>query len=276
NGWKLDGGKLLRDRETEEYKAAVGYMRDLWASGVFPPDAPNWSNSRTEGFLTRKMAVSLEGQGNSWVDFWQRGLQQNPQMHFSMIKPFPAQSGQSAITYLGTGFVSMNVLKKASPDRIKEILRILNWLASPFGSQEDLLLSYGLEGSDYTKDDKGNPKPTQDGIARAGWVPWRYMAQHPWVYYQAGLDGFPKASNEAEKATIPLGIDDPTNGYYAPTAYSKGAVADIAFWDAVRDIITGRRAMSEYDTAVKDWVSAAGDQVRKEYLDAMAGKQTSG
>jgi putative aldouronate transport system substrate-binding protein len=101
------------------------------------------------------------------------------------------------------------------------------------------------------------------------------MAQHPWVYYQAGLDGFPKASNDAEKATIPLGVDDPTNGFYSPTAYAKGAVADTAFWDALRDIIVGRRAMSDYDTAVKDWVSAAGDQVRKEYLDAMAGKPAS-
>jgi putative aldouronate transport system substrate-binding protein len=275
NNWKLEGGKLIKDRETEEYKAAIGYVRDLFASGLFPPDAPNWTNSRTEALLTRKVAVSLEGQGNSWVDFWQRGLQANPQMHFSMIKPFPSDAKQKAINFLGTGFVSMNVLKKASPDRIKELLRVLNWLASPFGSQEDLLLQYGLEGSDYTKDEKGNPKPTQEGIARAGWVPWRYMAQHPWVYYQAGLDGFAKASNEAEKATISIGIDDPTNGFYAPTQYSKGAVADIAWNDAMRDIITSRRPLSDYDTVLKEWQTAAGDQVRKEYVDAMAGAKTS-
>jgi putative aldouronate transport system substrate-binding protein len=270
NNWRLDGSKLIKDRETEEYKAAVGYVRDLFSSGLFPPDAPNWTNSRTEALLTRKIAVSVEGQGNSWVDFWQRGLQANPQMHFDMIKPFASSASAKAITFLGTGFVSMNVLKKASPDRIKEILRVLNWLASPFGSQEDLLLSYGLEGSDYTKDDKGNPKPTQDGIARAGYVPWRYMAQHPWVYYQAGLDGFAKASHDAELATIALGIDDPTNGLYAPTAYGKGAVADIAWNDAVREIISGRRPMSDYDTVTKEWASAAGDQMRKEYVDAIA------
>ena len=63
-----------------------------------------------------------------------------------MIKPFAAQDGQKPIHFLGTGFVSTNVLKKASPDRIKELLRIMNWLASPFGSQEDLMLTYGLTG----------------------------------------------------------------------------------------------------------------------------------
>ena len=116
----------------------------------------------------------------------------------------------------------MNVLKKASPDRIKELLRIMNWLAAPFGSQEDLLLTYGIKGQDYNLDDKGNPKPTPEGISRAGYVPWRYIAQHPWVYYQADLPGFAKASHEAEQATIPLGVDDPTNGFYSPTVVRQG------------------------------------------------------
>src|SRR5919202_6248100 len=40
NNWKLDpSGKLIKDRETEEYKAAVGYMRDLFSAGVFWPDS---------------------------------------------------------------------------------------------------------------------------------------------------------------------------------------------------------------------------------------------
>jgi putative aldouronate transport system substrate-binding protein len=187
-----------------------------------------------------------------------------------MIKPFPAQDGQKPVHFLGTGFVSMNVLKKASPDRIKELLRIMNWLASPFGSQEDLLLTYGMKDQDYTLDAKGNPKPTQDGVSRAGYVPWRYVAQHPWAYYQADLPGFAKASYDAEHATLPFGVDDPTNGFYAPTLYSKGAIADMTWQDGVREIILGRSPMSGYDQLVTDWKTAAGDQIRKEYTDAMA------
>jgi putative aldouronate transport system substrate-binding protein len=187
-----------------------------------------------------------------------------------MINPFPAQDGQKPGQFLGTGFVSMNVLKKAEPERIKELLRILNWLASPFGSEEALMLSYGLKDQDYTLDEKGNPRQTPDGVARAGYVPWHYLAQHPWVTYQAGLPGFAKASFDAEKATIPLGIDDPTNGYYAATQYSKGNVADIAFNDGVRAIELGQRPFSDYDGLVAEWRRAAGDEIRKEYTDAMA------
>jgi putative aldouronate transport system substrate-binding protein len=164
----------------------------------------------------------------------------------------------------------MNALKKNSPDKIQEILRIMNWLASPFGSQEDLLLTYGMKDQDYSLDPKGNPVPSKDGISRAGYVPWRYIAQHPWVYYQADLPGFAKLSYDMEHATIPSGIDDPTNGYYSPSQYAKGNQADMAWQDGVRDIIVGRRPMSDYDQLTKDWNTAAGDQIRKEYLDAIA------
>ena len=271
NNWKLDAsGKLIKDRETDEYKAAVGFMRDLFAAGVYWPDTIQASANVRPDFAGKRFAVSPEGQGNSFIDFQQQGNKVTPPTKFAMINPFPATAGQKPVTFLGTGFVSMNVLKKNSPDKIKEILRIMNWLASPFGSQEDLLLTYGLEGQDYSLDDKGNPVATKDGTSRAGYVPWRYIAQHPWTYYQADLPGFAKASYDMEHASIPYGVDDPTNGFYSPTAYGKGVQADNSFWDGLRDVILSRRPMSDYDQLVADWKSAAGETVRKEYADAMA------
>ena len=58
-------------------------------------------------------------------------------------------------------------MKQASPDRIRELLRILDWVAAPFGTQEDLLLSYGLSGTDYTLDADNQPKPTPTGTTNA-------------------------------------------------------------------------------------------------------------
>jgi hypothetical protein len=129
-----------------------------------------------------------------------------------------------------------------------------------------------LKDQDYTLDDQGNPKPTPDGTGRAGYVPWRYIAQHPWVYYQADLAGFAKASYDMEHASIPLGIDDPTNGFYSPTAYGKGVQADNDFFDGVRDIILSRRPMTDYDQILSAWKTAAGDTIRNEYAQAMSAK----
>jgi putative aldouronate transport system substrate-binding protein len=165
----------------------------------------------------------------------------------------------------------MNALKKASPDRIKELLRIMNFLAAPFGSQEDLLLSYGVKDQDYSVDAKGNPVPNAEGINRAGYVPWRYIAQHPYLNYQADLPGFAKASWDSLQFLIPLSVNDPTQGYYSPTNFGKGAAVNVTWSDGVRDIILGRRPLSDYDGITKDWVTNAGDQIRKEFSDAMKG-----
>lgn len=269
NVWKLDSsGKLLRDRETEEYKAAVGYLRDLMQSGVYPLDVASMPNSR-DALVAGKFVVSVEGYGNGYNDFWRRGLQVNPPNHYRMLKPFPASDGGKPQAFITGGFVAMNALKKASPDRIKELLRIMNFLAAPFGSQEDVLLSYGLKDQDYSFDARGNPVPNSDGVNRAGYVPWRYIAQHPYLNYQADLPGFAKASWDALQFLIPLSVNDPTEGYYSPTFFGKGTSANMAWADGVRDIILNRRPMSDYDGLTQKWATDAGDQIRQEFADAM-------
>jgi putative aldouronate transport system substrate-binding protein len=270
NNWKLDAsGKLIRNRETEEYKAAVAYVRDLMTAGVFPSDVASFTASTTRPMQAQgRFAVSVDGYGNSWVDLLQRGVQFGNTFH--MLPPFAASAGVKSQAFLSHGYVSMNVLKKNSPDKIKEVLRIMNFLAAPFGSQEDLLLTYGLEGQDFSRDAKGNPKPTPEGISRSSYVPWRYIAQHPWVNYQADLPGYAKMAFDAQQMLMPLGVSDPTDGFFSATAWGKGQTADARFQDGLIDIILGRRAMSEYDDLVKGWQTDAGEAVRKEFMDSMA------
>jgi putative aldouronate transport system substrate-binding protein len=270
NNWSLDAsGKLTKDLETEEFKATIGWMRDTWQGGLWSPESLQFSEARTS-FVAGKFATCVEAFGNSWNDFWRRGLQVSPPRHFGFIKPFRAHAGDQPESFLTGGFISTNVMKKASPDRIRELLRIVDWLAAPFGSQEDLLLSYGLEGTDYTLDANSQPQPTPAGISDAGYVPWRYISQHPYVQYQADLPGYAKASFDAEQIQVAAGVLDPTLGYYSPTNYTKGSLAEMNFRQAMVDLVVGRRPLTDYDQIVKDWRSAAGDQVRKEYLDAMA------
>ena len=267
HNWKLEAsGKLIRNRETPEYKAAVGYLRDLMVAGVFPPDVAAITQSRPLHAQGR-FVMAVDGYGNSWIDLLQRGAQSGNRFH--MLKPFAAADGGKPQAFLSHGFISMNVLKKASPERIKELLRIMNFLAAPFGSQEDLLLSYGLHGQDYSLDPKGNPVPTAEGIARASYVPWRYITQHPWVNFQADLPGFAKAAHDAQQMLLPMGVSDPTDGYFSATAWAKGQTADVRFQDGMIDIILGRRQLSEYDDLVKAWQTEAGEQVRKEFMDSM-------
>jgi len=54
-------------------------------------------------------------------------------------------------------------LKKAPPERIKELLGIMNWLAAPFGTQEDRLIYSGFPTSTTRSTTGANPKPTDKG-----------------------------------------------------------------------------------------------------------------
>lgn len=267
NMWSLDAsGKLVRDRETEQYKAALGYMKDLIGGGLYPPDMQTAGDSRGQ-MLAGRFVVSNEAFGNGWNDLWRRGLQTNPQRHFTIVKPFSATAGGKPQHFITGGTVAYNLVKKGPADRVKEILRIMNYLAAPFGTQEDLLLSYGLRDQDYSVGPEGDPVPTREGLASAGYVPWQYIAHRPYVWYQADLPGYAQAAVDVEQTLVGIGVADPTRGFHSATQSRKGVAADQAFFDGVADILFNRRPIGEFDGLVNDWRTNAGDAIRKEFLD---------
>jgi putative aldouronate transport system substrate-binding protein len=273
NLWGLDSsGKVIRDRETDQFKAAVSFVRDMWAGGLIWPDAPS-SNDARGNFVGKKFATCVEGFGNSWNDFWLRGLNQNPPTNFDLIQPFAADANTKIQSYISGGYISTNVMKQASSDRVKELLRIVDYLAKPFGTQEDLLITYGLSPADYTIGDDGNPMLTSDGKSRSQYVPWQYMSDRPYATYYAGIPNYAKHVNEVEKALVDpkIAVADVTLGYYSPTqAASAGKQAEQAFQDGINNIMLGRDAMTSYDDLVKAWQSTAGNNIKQEFNDAMA------
>jgi putative aldouronate transport system substrate-binding protein len=273
NNWALDAsGKLVKDYETAQFKDAVAYVTDLVASGLYHPKTLNYVdiNAARLDFVGGRFALYPEGFGQPWQDFWRRGLKNNPPYNFIPLAPFPAHDGGKAQHYLGPGFIATNAIKKGSPDRIKEILRVLDYLASPFGTEEDLLLQYGLADVHYTLDGAGKLTLNDRSNVDANYVNWKYMMQHPQVMYVPDIPGYAKAEYDAEHALIPAGVDDPTFGLYSPTLGSKGAILTRTILDAFTDVIAGRRPIADYDQIVKDWQTAGGEQMRKELQDALA------
>jgi putative aldouronate transport system substrate-binding protein len=273
--WRLGAdGKLLKDIEAPEYKEAIIYFRDLVTSGVFYPDAagvPNVTVAR-DSFIASKFILDTQSYGNAWQDDWTRGPRQNPPVVPGSIVPFPAKAGGKAVHFLGDGFYAATMLKQAPPERIKELLRVMDWVAAPFGSQEDLLLTTGLPDRDYTIGADGNPIVTELSNRDANSVPWKYIVQHPQVAYWPGVPDYAKAAIDFEKAVIPIGVQDPTLGLTGPFAEKQAEPLRMSLQDAVFDLITGRRPLSEYDQVVKEWQTAGGNQLREELQQLIANK----
>jgi putative aldouronate transport system substrate-binding protein len=265
NMWGMDAtGKLVRDRETDQYKAALSYLKDLMGSGLYPPDFQTAGDSRG-AFIAGRFVVSTEAFGNGWNDFWRRGLQQNPQRHYTIIKPFASDASGKPQHFLTGGTVAYNLVKKSSADRVREILRIMNYLASPFGTQEDVLLTYGLRDQDFSVDASGNPQPTQAGLSNASYVPWQYVAHRPYAWYQSDLPGYAQAAFDVEQQLVAVGVTNPTAGTHSATQSKNGVAAEQTFFDGVADILFNRRPFSDFDQLVSDWRTSVGDAIRQEY-----------
>jgi len=273
NEWRMGAdGKLTRSYETEEYKASVGFIRDNVAAGFYHPNTQQLTNGTLgrNDFAAGRWTIWLDGFATAWSDPWRRARMSSSPFEVHMIPLFGAQDGVKPVHMLNAQHLGATAIKKSSPDRIKELLRVLNYLAAPFGSQEDLLLSYGAEGPDYSMDDKGNPVLTDRGNPDANYLPFKYIAQRQTVLWLPDIPDYTKELMAAEKALVPIGINDPTTGFVSTFAVRQGAAVNQTFNDGVRDIIAGRRQFSDYDQLVKDWVSAGGDTMRKEFQDAIA------
>src|SRR5579864_88650 len=272
NGWRLDpGGKLIKDVETQEFKDATAYARDLYTAGVFHPDSLNMASNviaRTQ-FYARKFAVHRDPI-NGWQDAWRHALQLSPPFEVRPLPLFPAHDGAKTSHYVTGGHLWATALKKSTPDRTRELLRIMNWLAAPFGSYEDQLLTFGLKDVDYTLDDSGNPTLTQQGNSDANYVPWKYTTQHPFVFFSPDLPHYAQVMADTEKLMMPSAVSDPTFGQISVTSFSKGFTLMKALNDGLVDIVVGRRQMSDYDQLVKDFLSGGGEQIRSEYMQSIA------
>jgi putative aldouronate transport system substrate-binding protein len=272
NGWRLEpGGKLVKDVETPEYKEATAYVRDLYASGVFHPDSATMASNTVArtNFLAGKFAIHREPL-NGFQDAWRQSLQSAQPFEIRPLPLFPAHDGGKPQHFVTGGHLWATAMKKSSPDRIRELLRILNWLAAPFGSEEDRLLTFGLPNTDYTLDANGNPSLTQQGNLDATYVPWKYTVQHPFVFFASDLPDFAKVMYDTEHLLMPSAVSDPTFGQVSLTSFSKGFSLAQALSDGITDIVVGRRPMSDYDQLVKDWQNNGGEQVRKEDSESIA------
>jgi putative aldouronate transport system substrate-binding protein len=269
NNWRQEsGGKLVKDIETEEYKAALAYLRDLVALGYVSPDVKSNAELNNDLFGGRIVmrANAWNGYQNLYVD-----QASTLKLAFRIIPPF-GHDGKPGTNLLGPGNFGYAIVKKASADRVKELLRVMNYLAAPFGSEEYMLSKFGVKDQDYKLNEKGSPVFTDQGKANmpgSPTTPWSYLANPFPVIFSPVVSEYGNFGHADEVKMIDLGVGDPTYGQFSQTAADKGAVLDRLIFDRVSGIAAGRAPMSDLDQLVKDWKAQGGDTVREELQKAL-------
>jgi putative aldouronate transport system substrate-binding protein len=274
NIWALDEktGKLTAHVETEQFRAAVSYAKDLWNAGIFHPNAMQYNLvSARNDFAARRFAFRFDGFQSASITFWDNAPNLNPAGKPRIMAPFPAVDGGKPTYWpsMPAGILGFSVIKQASPDRIKEMLRILNWLAAPIGSQEFLLMNYGLKDTHWTPDEMGNPILNARGKSDA-LVPFRYITQGPVALYFTRDPQYAQVMQDAEKTMLPFVAMNPTEGYYSPTKDSKYPAIAQRLYENVNDVVLGRQPFSYLDQVAKEWLDNGGNQMRTEFEKEIA------
>jgi hypothetical protein len=126
-----------------------------------------------------------------------------------------------------------------------------------------------VPGVDSKTDANGVPVLTDQGLSEKGDL----------IYLMGGLPVFfyPQAPGAAEYGQklaaeiIKIGIDDPTWPLYSATNVAKAPELNQFGFDTATAIVTGRQPLSYLDSAIQQWKSRGGDQIRQEYEQALKG-----
>jgi putative aldouronate transport system substrate-binding protein len=276
NNWRLNkDGSLTSYIETDEFKAAMDFAAQLWKGGAYNPDAVTNTYNQNYPLIEsghvgfQYSAIVAEMGSGGLVSMTE---QQVPGSNLTPII-LPGESGGNAAPPLGSGaygFYGIPTTVK-SEKRIQELLRVLDWWAAPFGSEEFTFLEYGIENLMYKFVD-GAPTPVSDTALTNLSSGLNYMCQPLEInFFYPGLPERALLSQQMSEKMIALSVADPTLGLYSPTNVEQGANLAQVILNAQNDILVGRQPLSSgISNMISTWKGQGGDQARTEYQKALA------
>lgn len=279
NEWRKNpDGTLTAYLETDEFKQTVAYMKRLYDGGVFHPDTATGNRTQRKDYITslkvgmiEDLVTNFAGPNPNGYRDTARKLNNNPTINITALVP-PGFDGGKATIDLTSGFTGYAAIPaKVGKDsgRTKELLRVIDYFASPFGSEEWAFLNYGLEGVHHTVQPNGSRVLTDLGRTEIGDL---NNLCNPMTAYWYPIPGDAQEAQNAVRDMVALGQENPVINLYSPTNSAKAGELNQLRIDRVDAMVQGRDPLSALDTFIKDWRSRGGDQIRKEYEAALKGQ----
>jgi len=259
-GWRKDSsGKLINKIETPEFEEAVAFVRKTFQNGwVHPEVVANNSADQKPLFEGGQVVIRQDGTG-TWAETLQRQAN-NSSFKMAAVAPF-AHDGGTPIVWGGDPAGIYTFMKKGlAPDRIAELLGVLNYTASPFGTEENQLYNYGVEGKHYTRLPSGAPKLTPLGQKEIA-PTYLFLGGRPNAITQSEYPGYVEAMSTWQNLAAKYREKNLFEGIRVEQPAKYAALAQ-PFDDKLQDIYRGRRPMSDLKVAIKEWQTKGGDAGR--------------
>jgi putative aldouronate transport system substrate-binding protein len=267
-GWQEEGGKFTSINELEQTKQAISDTRELVKAGYFHPDTFT-DGAPFKDWIGGGRVVMVSDNYSAWPQYVTQYLKPKSPVQFDGMLP-PKYAADSKPN-LGRGVPSFSttVFKKTDDkERVKLMLRVANYLAAPFGTQEYLINRYGKEGVDYTMVN-GDPILTSKGEVEHTAEFYR-IADAPWPLYEPGHPDETKKEYAYQVKAVPMTVPNPADALYSETWSRKRNTLTTLLDDSLSEILQGRKDISSWDDTLDRWRKQGGDQIRKEYEEALA------
>ncbi|MFW6597914.1 hypothetical protein ACQBAU_17360 [Propionibacteriaceae bacterium Y2011] len=272
NNWAEVDGRFVKNEETDEFAAALEWANKAWQAGVLHPDS--FANINSPGLFQTGGLVFYNWGGIGWGQMLNDDFS-DLDMQF-MLTP-AAEGGGPGVQRLGPGITGLVAIRKQDdPERVREIINVINYLASPLGSAEELYVRWGEEGVHHTWDDQlSTPVLTDKGLDEVA-RETTYIGCNPFVIFNPGYQDKTKAFHDLQQTVIKRGRADATLGLYSTTNSNKGPALTRDLTDGINQIMQGRRPLTELSAVLDDFRSGGGDQIRAEYEQAFEQSQIGG
>ncbi|MFE2022422.1 extracellular solute-binding protein [Streptomyces sp. NPDC059499] len=259
--WKLVDGKLVNRYETDEYLEALEWSRSLYSAGFVHPDAKAEQGDLGNVFASGKILM-YNADISDWYGKTAVQRLDNPKFRMAAMDIFAHDGGTPVLYAASPSNIWCFVNEKADKKTIEDILALANYTAAPYGTKEQRLRAYGVEGTHHTlkdgvltKTELGNNQvfATYEYIASP--APFRAFADQPDV--AKGMVEWQQRQGAHLKKPLFYGMQ-----IQEPARYAE---LNAQFEDLEKDIVRGRKKISDMQQNVSDWKAKGGDQLRDWY-----------
>ncbi|MFE4911260.1 extracellular solute-binding protein [Streptomyces sp. NPDC056652] len=261
NKWREERGRFTSWLETEEIKQALDAVRRLTRDQLLHPDAYTVLGKFKDWFGSGQIALHYDGNAG-WNDFYRQYAQNTEGFAIDGMLA-PGFDGGPGTHWAGDASFATLVFKKAPRARIRQLLRLCDALAAPFGTDAYKLRKYGVEGVNHTL--KGpDPLLTPTGTVETS-VPTIFVTDAPQSLYFPERPEVVPQQHAFQKRAVDILVKNPSEGLYSETAVTSSGGLQKRIDDALKGIMQGRDPLSSWDDTLRTWRREGGDRMRAEY-----------
>jgi putative aldouronate transport system substrate-binding protein len=262
--WQVESdGSFTYYIETDQFKQALAFERSLWAAGVYHPDSPVMTNKQAKTGFESGQYVCYQDGFSAVVGEQFRSHAVDPNAEVRLLVPFNNQG--TCVRHLGVGYFGKTGIPTnatSDPERIKELLHVLDYISAPPFSVENNFLTYGINGWDSTIGANGIRQLTDKGRNEIGEM--LGISSPPQVLYNQYDPPRSIPIQNDVRQWVKDAVPDASWGLSSPTFDAQNTTLLTYLTSGFQRIVRGQDPLSALPTVIQQWRSQGGAKIKQE------------